>query len=118
MTFEQPPHLDCPIDLRLRQPRGGFATTRKRFGEHEEVGRAGSFVFLVDTPRVIHRRLDRRTSFLDPRHRLFIHAQHWTSRIIRLFVRFQDFLSIGDELSIGLRRDHLVLDLPVGHPVF
>jgi hypothetical protein len=39
-------------------------------------------------------------------------------RIVRPFVDVEHLLHPGDELGVGLRRNHPVLDLADGHPVF
>ena len=59
-----------------------------------------------------------RPRFFHQLHRLFVHADHRTSRIVRLLVGFQDVFHVRDEFGVRLRRDHPVLDLPLRHAVF
>ncbi len=45
-----------------------------------------------------------------------IHAHDRASRIVRLRIGVQDLFHVRQELGIGLRRDHPILNFPPGHP--
>ena len=45
-------------------------------------------------------------------------AHDGTIRIVGFLIQIQDLFHVRHELGIGLRRDHPVLDFPLGHPVF
>ena len=70
------------------------------------------------TPGTVLRGRHRRAGFLDQLHRLLVHAHDGTIRIVGFLIQIQDLFHVRHELGIGLRRDHPVLDFPLGHPVF
>jgi hypothetical protein len=61
---------------------------------------------------------NRLANFLEQLHGLLVHAEHGARGIVRLFIRLQHFLHAGDELGIGLRRNHPVFELAIRHAVF
>ena len=110
--------LQRPVRLRPPGPRRRPPPTRQRLGEQEDRGRAGPFVLVVDAAGPRQRGGHRRARFLDQLHRLLIHAHDRVSRVVRSRIDVQDLLHVRHELGVGLRRNHLVLDLPPGHVVF
>ena len=117
-SFQQAGDLQRPVHLRTPGPGGRLPPTRQRLAEQEDRGRAGPFVLVVDTPGTVLRGRHRRAGFLDQLHRLLVHAHDGTIRIVGFLIQIQDLFHVRHELGIGLRRDHPVLDFPLGHPVF
>ena len=117
-SFQQAGDLQRPVHLRTPRPGRRLPPTRQRFAEQEDRGRAGPFVLVVDTPGTVLRGRHRRAGFLDQLHRLLVHAHDGTIRIVGFLIQIQDLFHVRHELGIGLRRDHPVLDPPLGHPVF
>ena len=117
-AFQQTGDLHRPV--RLRAPGAGrrLPPTRQRLAEQEDRGRAGPLVLVVHAARSRGGRGHRRSRFLDQLHRLLVHADNGTIRVVGLLIPVQDLLHVRHELRIGLRRDHPVLDFPLGHPVF
>ncbi len=62
--------------------------------------------------------VNRDTGLTDELDRLFVHAHDRALRIVGFFIGFQHFLHVGDELAIGLRRNHPVLNLALRQAVF
>jgi hypothetical protein len=97
---------------------GRLPKARKRFGKHENTGRAIAFVFIIDALAMRARRLNRYPGFLEQLDRLLVHAQDGMLRIVGFRIGFKDFFHAGHELAILLWRNHPVLDLPLRHAVF
>ena len=76
------------------------------------------FVLVVDPPGPLPGGGNRRARLLDQLHRLLVHAHDGAGRVVRLRVDVEDLLHLRHELGVGFRRNHPVLDLPPGHPVF
>src|SRR6266700_4001865 len=117
-TAQQLLNLDGPINLGPLLAHLHFAPTRKRLAEHEDACRPCAFVFIVHTSRMIPCRRHRNASFLEKLHRLLVHTNHRTARIVGLGIGFQHFFHAGDEFTIGLGRNHPVRDLASRHAVF
>ena len=115
---EQMSDFESPIDLRSTRTRRGLPESGQRFGKHEDARRSLAFVFVIDSLGMILSRFDRYAGLADELNRLFVHAQHRTLRIVGFFIGFQHFLHVGDELAIGLGRNHPVLDLTLRQAVF
>ena len=115
---QQAGHFHGPIRFGFGSTRRGFAPARQRFGEHEDARRAGPLVFVVDAFGMPLRGRDRPTCLFEQLHRLLVHAEHRTGRIIRFFVGVEHFFHRGHELRVGFWRDDPVLNLAVGHAVF
>jgi len=60
--------------------------------------------------RVILRAGNHGSCFLHELHRLLVHADHGTIRIVQPGVCFQHVLHVCDEFGVGLRRDDPILD--------
>src|SRR5690606_401390 len=60
----------------------------------------------------------RNTRFLEHLHGLLVHANHRSSLVVGLGVRFQHFFHAGHKLGIALRRNYPVLDFALRHAVF
>ena len=116
-AFEQPRHFDGPIALCFCWTSRGLPLSGERFGEHEDVGRARPFVFVVDALGMIGGRLDGLSGLFDQLHGLFVHAEHRTCRIVGFFVGFEHLLHVGREFGVALWRDYPVLDLSIRHAV-
>ena len=116
-TVEQPGHFECPIDLRLRLPRGRHPPSGEGLGEHENLGRARPLVLVIDPPGMLRGGLDRPSGLLDQLHGLLVHAEHRARGILRFCVGFQHFFHVGHELAIGLGRNDPVFDLAIRHSV-
>ena len=117
-SFQQAGDLQRPVHLHTPGPGRRLPPTRQRLAEQEDCGRAGPFVLVVDTPGTVLRGRHRRAGFLDQLHRLLVHAHDGTIRIVGFLIQIQDLFHVRHELGIGLRRDHPVLDPPLGRPVF
>src|SRR5665213_4574103 len=61
---------------------------------------------------------ERHARLLEQLDRLLVHADHRVPGIIWLSIGFQNLFHARNELAIGLRGNHPVVDLPLGHPVF
>ncbi len=117
-AFQQARHFRRPVGLGPGRPHAHLTPARQRFGEHEDVGRARAFVFVVDPLAVVLRRRDRRARLLQKLHRLLVHAEHRAGRIMRPGIGVEHLFHACDELGVGLGRDDPVFDLPMGHATF
>src|SRR6266436_5878976 len=111
-------HLYRPIHLGALPPHADMAPSLQRLGKHEHAGRACAFVLVVDTPGMVLRGGEGHAGFLQPLHRLFVHAHHGKPRVIRLRVRLSHVFHARDKFAVGGRRDDPVLNLARGHAVF
>jgi hypothetical protein len=61
---------------------------------------------------------DRSTDLLRELYRLLVHANDRDPVVIRFFVDSENLFHTSDELGVGFRRDHPVLDLSTRQTVF
>jgi len=88
------------------QPGGRFIAVV--LGEHEDVGRSRTLVLVVDAFAVVLCRRDRRAGLLQQLHRLLVHAQHRTGRIVQFAVDVQHLFHACHEFGVGLGRESAV----------
>ena len=111
--FFGPVHLRPALAGRRPAPGG------QGLAEHEDRRGARPLVLVVDASRMIRGSGDRHASLLDQLHRLFVHANHRTLRIVRFLISFKNLFHVRRELRVAFGRNHPVLDFPfAGEAVF
>jgi len=115
---EQFLHLQRPVEFGALRTDADLPPSLQGLGEHEDAGRAVAFVFVVHATRMLLRGRNGIPGFLEQLHRLLVHAKHRKALVARFLVGLQHVLHAGNELTVGCRRNHPILNFPLRDAVF
>ena len=118
ILLQENPHFMCPILFCFEFTNGNATPSSQRLREHKNIRNTRPFVFIIDTPRMVSRRGNRRSCFLEKLHWLLIHDDDRCLNFVGKTVNIEYCLHPRDELPARFWRDYPVLHFATRDFVF